>query len=224
MTPLILIHGEKGGVGKSFTATLLTDHLLLTGKNPIPIDCDGSAPDIAKRYIDRAIISELDAEADRFGDGIERLAKAIEDAAGRNPDAIIVNLPGAASTKLDGFASEVKEIAHALGLSFHVVFMADDRVDEGKRLFNESRLVKAADNVLVIHNGKFGSVHPKSVAVEQDGIVLDELPAFAVRTLVDHPATPVSRLIDSTDAPMLSRSRLRNWLHSGQEVAKRLGL
>lgn len=45
-----IVGGDKGGVGKSFTALALIDYLSSTGKDVVVIEADTSNPDVARMY------------------------------------------------------------------------------------------------------------------------------------------------------------------------------
>jgi hypothetical protein len=49
-TPIFLVGGGKGGVGKSMLSMALLDYLLAAGNAPLLIETDTSAPDVWKAY------------------------------------------------------------------------------------------------------------------------------------------------------------------------------
>ena len=58
--PLILSHGSKGGVGKSFTSCMVLDYMLRHGVNVIPVDTDFANADLLKRYGEKSAHKQAD--------------------------------------------------------------------------------------------------------------------------------------------------------------------
>lgn len=52
LTRFIIVHGDKGGVGKSMTAGVLADALLVANKNVAVIDADTRNPDVVRMFND----------------------------------------------------------------------------------------------------------------------------------------------------------------------------
>ena len=49
-TRFILVHGDKGGVGKSFVAQSLTDYLISSNEKVAVVDADTANPDVARMF------------------------------------------------------------------------------------------------------------------------------------------------------------------------------
>lgn len=109
--------GEKGGVGKSRLAMVLTDYLLQAGRQVVVIEGDKSGADVGLRYKDSVAdtkflnLNRPDAMEDAFND----LATALEPWGGRDDTDMVVNLPGQASDTLDQFADMFAAVGDALG-------------------------------------------------------------------------------------------------------------
>lgn len=50
LTRIIIVHGDKGGVGKSFVGQALTDYLSASGQKVAVIDCDTANPDVSRMF------------------------------------------------------------------------------------------------------------------------------------------------------------------------------
>ena len=89
MGALVLVSGEKGGVGKSFVAASLTDWVWHRLDHPVVvIECNAEIPDVGRRFTGDIPVYAI--EVRREG-GWARFADVVDD----HPDAIVIaNLPG----------------------------------------------------------------------------------------------------------------------------------
>ena len=63
MSKIILFHGDKGGVGKSFAASVYLDRELVAGRAPIVIDSDVRNPDTMRMFQDHLECKQIDLAA-----------------------------------------------------------------------------------------------------------------------------------------------------------------
>jgi len=128
---LLVMHGEKGGVGKSFAAALAASTALHRGLSVHIIETDSSVPDVAPRFVNApgaavsAIALDRDNEASEtltsLLGGVEALITA------PNPPALIViNSPANASSVLDAYADIFATVAQSLDIDLTVGFVVDD--------------------------------------------------------------------------------------------------
>jgi hypothetical protein len=60
VTRFIIVHGDKGGVGKSFVAQAIVDYLIDDAKKVTVIDTDMSNPDVARMFGNLITCNEID--------------------------------------------------------------------------------------------------------------------------------------------------------------------
>ncbi len=87
MTTILLVGGIKGGVGKTLVCRTCIEYLTSLGKSVIAVDSDREVQDISGLY---------ESESIGFSDDLRRAMEPdkILEMAEKNPDYIVVNLPG----------------------------------------------------------------------------------------------------------------------------------
>lgn len=63
-TKFILIHGDKGGVGKSFVAQAMADYLMTRGEKVAVIDADTANPDVARMFANHIPTAEANVRSE----------------------------------------------------------------------------------------------------------------------------------------------------------------
>lgn len=114
-------HGDKGGVGKSVVASVVTDWLLSRNTTLALVDGDNNK-DVASRFAGDARMesvylnlndpSEADAVMGRFGIWLEN----------NTADSVVLNLPANASQTLDQQAEILRDMADALDYRLAATF------------------------------------------------------------------------------------------------------
>lgn len=161
---LTLIHGDKGGIGKSMTANAVADFLLSKGiGNSLRIvDADQRNPDVARMFPDIAIKIGLLTH-----DGWNELYDYIA----ANPDCdFLVNLPAGAGAQIEKEVETLREFCTDQDLKVVMFFPID-------RLNDTINLLKAAcatigplsrRNTVVVKNLFFGDAHKFTKFDESD--------------------------------------------------------
>jgi len=128
---LLVMHGEKGGVGKSFAAALAASTALYRGLSVHIIETDSAVPDVAPRFIAAPGAAVSAIALDRGSEAAETLTSLLSGVealitAPNPPALIVINSPAGASGVLDTYAEIFDQVAQALDLSLTVGFMVDD--------------------------------------------------------------------------------------------------
>lgn len=119
---IFISHGDKGGVGKSMTATVLVERLLQDGHSVALVEGDPSQPDVGVRYAGDKRITLGALPLNRAGDAdaaVGQLSYWLESEAG---DQVVINLPAGASETLDALAPFLREVADALEYDIYVSY------------------------------------------------------------------------------------------------------
>ena len=112
---LLISHGDKGGVGKSYNSMLKVEHRLAAGLPVALIESDPTQPDLAQRYAGDPDVSIGALSLNRAGDAENALSAFGAFLEAGNPDQVVVNLPAGAGETLDALADSLES-----GLLSHV--------------------------------------------------------------------------------------------------------
>ena len=226
---LTVIHGDKGGIGKSTFAFLHADFLLDRFRQIVIVEGDKKISDVADRFGAvpgvHGILANL-ARPDMAEEAIIALFEQIEglgDAAGH----VIVNTPGSVSDTLDKKADLFVPTARALGYEIHVAWMVGDDA-AGIALSQTSALCAEADRKVAIINahktdpkrGQWASSAARSAWVDSGGLeaVLPALTDRAATILREHPHGRVSDLAKPEGGQtIVIRQVFHNWVRAAWE-------
>lgn len=214
---IVVVHGQKGGVGKSLAASLLVE---LAPVRPLIIECDDSAPDVARRYQNHGFegLQIPLLTADSPADALSDMMASIEDAPEQY---IVVNLPAAAGAVVDVYADQIKEVAHTLSRELVAVFVIGAGQDSIAAALScaQNGLASVAHRRIAVLNRYFGT--PARLGWNDDARARwrgDEvsLPELATRVverirIIDEPLMAIA---DGNNhaIPIGDRSLLRRWL------------
>ena len=114
---MFISHGDKGGVGKSMTAAIMVERLLMEGVERLAlVEGDPRNPDIGRRYKYEEALRLAHLPLNRPGaeaaTAVTDLAAWIED---NDPDALVVNLPSGAGETLDSLSGILRGVCDGLG-------------------------------------------------------------------------------------------------------------
>ncbi len=221
MKKIILIHGDKGGVGKSTLAAALVDIALRAGPVCV-VEGDIKIADVARRYAGITGVSGLAidlARPDGSEDAIITLFDKIEAAAA--PEIIIVNLPAGASSTVDAQAEILSSVAREMGYEIRVAWLLGAGEDSA-RLAAESALCDIADRKIAVYNSAFGEpsravwmTHPARDAWLSSGGLETIMPALASRVMTeirDRPGRYSTLAAPDSGLTVLSSRIIKNWL------------
>lgn len=101
----IVVHGDKGGVGKSFVAQALTDYLLSSDEKVAVIDADTANPDVARMFVNAVACIRTDLRNENgWMDVMDFIVK-------NEGTTIILNTPSGIG---QSFKSDFKEFSYFL--------------------------------------------------------------------------------------------------------------
>jgi hypothetical protein len=222
MTPIHLIGGEKGGVGKSVVARLLAQYFIDHSRPFIGFDSDRSHGALLRFYA--GYVSPV--LIDRY----ESL-DAIVEAATENPERrVLVDLAAQTQEPLTQWMdeSQLLEVAPELGLRiryWHVMDSGRDSVDLLRRLFDR---YGARLQYVIVHNqlrGDHFDIFNTSGLAEQAQTL--QAPVIAIKRLHEAAMTKIDAHSSSFWAAtqkqddgglrlgVLERQRVRTWLTNG---------
>ena len=150
---LFIVHGDKGGIGKSLFATAFAEFLIAMFGAVCVVEGDTTIADVAKRFGSApevtGLITNLSREekADEAAIALFEELEALGDAA----NLVVVNTPGSASKTLDKNAHLFVPVAHDMGYQIHVAWMVADDL-EGIELSLKSALCAQADYKVAVIN------------------------------------------------------------------------
>lgn len=153
MKTILMVHGDKGGVGKSTFASLAADFVLHQFGKVAVVEGDATSGDVGSRFkgVEGATVIYVDlARPDMSEEAVVRLFTLIEKDTGM-ADHIVINTPATASKTLDGQADLIKPAVEALGYKFIVAWIVD--VGDDSAILNaKSELCKLADLKVAVRN------------------------------------------------------------------------
>lgn len=126
---IILCPQDKGGIGKSFVATLLYDHLADVGVRVHAFDLD-HANSTFNRFVPEAEFIDTDVDAARLG-VLDRIVHALEDA-----EVVLVDNRATGGEKVLHYLEEarVTELQDELGCALVFVVVATDDKDANSQI------------------------------------------------------------------------------------------
>ncbi len=220
---ILIVHGDKGGVGKSTLAALCVDYCIEQFGACAVVEGDAKIDDVARRFggtlgVDGYLVDL--ARADASEDAAVRLFEELEHA---NAAHVVINTPASASSTIDAQADLIVPSAHELGYQVVVAWLVGAGEDSA-RLAGESSLCAAADRKVAVINDHYGvaatSIWGRHVArtawLDTGGTEahlpdLTERVAEIVRESTGRPsllAAPASGL------PVITRTVIKRWVHA----------
>lgn len=153
---LILVHGDKGGVGKSTLAGLAIDYAIEHFGHVAVVEGDEKIDDVSSRFVGvpgvRGFMVDL-ARPDASQEAIIALFDELEGAG--LPPVVVINTPASSSATLDRQARILVETAHDMDYAVCVAWMLGPD-DSSAALSHESELCKLADTKVAVVNERFG--------------------------------------------------------------------
>lgn len=233
MKEMLIVHGDKGGVGKSTFATLLADFYLHQKKQIAIIEGDKTVRDVAPKFenISDARVVEIDlARPDMSEDAIILLLGAMEKHLA-DVEIAIINTPASASATLDRQADIIAPTVNELGYSLVVCWMVDIGEDSVK-MADKSALCKMADKKVAVQNTRLKAAdalpwhrHPVRDKWRSDGGLEIILPPLTERVIsrVRDIQEPFSHIVKDRESGLtiVERQSLKRWVESAwSEIVK----
>jgi len=121
MKKIIFVHGIKGGTGKSLCASMLIDFMIDAGLYPTIVECDGSSPDVGKRFnkLCNALYAPITDQ-----DSVYSMLNIIER---HGTDYVVVNTPPS-KVIFDECSVDIEQVLTTIGYSIRTIFMLDNGV------------------------------------------------------------------------------------------------
>lgn len=127
--PIILFPQDKGGIGKSFVATLLHDHLVASGLKVKAFDLD-HANSTFQRFVPEAEFIDTDVDADKLG-VLDRIVHVLPEA-----DVVLVDNRASGGSKVLAYLDETRlpEMQAEFGCQLVFVVIASDDKDANSQI------------------------------------------------------------------------------------------
>lgn len=235
---VLLVHGEKGGVGKSSAVTLAASRAIYRGWPVHVIETDGSIPDVGPRFNGKpgCTVSSIDLSADvEAGEKVVDLANWLEElVTGQTPPRLIViNSPAGSAGVLDNYSSIFGALTAETSATLTVAFMIDG--SSAVLPIIEASLARgilslAGARRALVYAGWEGnsSSFPIAASVErgralQAGLVEFSYPALlkkVYKETVQKTQVPLYSLLGSeSGVRMAERSMIAKWLSDAEPLA-----
>lgn len=232
---LILSHGGKGGVGKSYAAMVLAEALLACGEQVTIVEADPTQPDVAKRYAGDAGVEVGVLTLNRAGDSENAVAVFGNWLEQSGASQVVVNLPAGADQTLDEHGDLLADLAAALGFRFVVTYAIEkNRVaaDELVSSLTDGLLSHVADEnrfvIVPAYKGEPSTfewmTHPDHARFAVPEIVMPALGnRGALRRLEATPGR-VAVIADKSSRPagwmIVDQSSVHRWYNAALEAIK----
>lgn len=230
---LLICHGGKGGVGKSYDAMVKAEYLLAAGAPVLLVEADPTQPDVATRYAGDPGVTVGTLSLNRAGDAENALAAFGQALEATAADQVIVNLPAGAGETLDAVSDMLRDLSNALDYRMVVTYALEkNRVaaDELARSFAKGLLAHVdPENRFIVYPEYKGRPetfewvqHP---ARDEFGAQEIVMPAIGSRSALKRlESTPgrIAGLIDKEHRPsgwmILDQSSIYRWYRSAVEA------
>lgn len=233
MKRLIIVHGDKGGTGKSHVAQVSAAALQAAGHPITLIDCDPMNPGLHRHFNDNPDpVERINA---RKPEGFDDLIGAFFDA----PGDVLVDLPAAGSDTTAAFFTagteagtvDLESLLTEIGGRLTVLFVIDQGRDALVALDAEyKRMPTSVTDFVIVRNHRtdapferFENFADKS---KLDKAVIMDMPPLdrrVIETLVDH-KTHLGKIDTIAEASFLMKSRAKAALRIWTAELKKGGL
>lgn len=147
--PIVIINGDKGGVGKSMTARVIASLLASACSSIVCIDADARNGHL-ERYMEKSMAvlrTNIRLEA-----GFQAACTAIENA--RDEEAVVMDLPANIGDFIENANERIRRFASAVDRAIIHVWVASEEKDS-IILFNRVCQMAAASQTVFVLNGRF---------------------------------------------------------------------
>lgn len=219
MKKLVVVHGDKGGVGKSTFAGLVVDYILEKVGHCVVVEGDRKIPDVASRFagvegIEGKLVDL--ARPDLSEEAIVALFGEIENSG----DLVVINLPAGASSTIDVQSSILFPASKELGFEVSVFWLIGQEEDS-IRLLKESRLCQESHRGMVLINARHGDParsfwwgHPYRQEWREKGGLEAVFPALTDRVMrrVRETTGRYSDITKRSDFSVIERQAIKRWI------------
>ncbi|WP_454888723.1 nucleotide-binding protein [Sphingobium indicum] len=189
--PIIVVNGDKGGIGKSLIARILAAFLRSAGYLVVGFDCDARNAHLDRYY--RSVMPVTRAYL-RHTDGWGLLLDGWENSPSNA--ALLVDMPGNVGDALEREMHRVNRAVAKLNRDILHVWVIDEEED-GITLLNRVKDFAPPEKTLIVMNGRFGD-SPRSFVLWHESELREEmLAAGASETFIPalqiRPRTKIAR-------------------------------
>jgi hypothetical protein len=218
---LILVHGDKGGVGKSTLASLIIDAALEAFGKVAVVEGDEKIDDVSSRFEGVQGVTGFMVDLARPDASEEAVIALFEELEGAGlPDVVVVNTPASASATLDRQAHVLVEAAHDMGYAICVAWMLGPD-EPSATLSRESALCRLADRKVAVINERFGdgkrfawTKHSARQAWTESGGLESVLPCLtdrAITAVQGHPGRYTDLAKPGSPLSTITRKYVGDW-------------
>ncbi len=219
MKKLVIVHGDKGGVGKSTFSGLLADYFLQKFGHCVLVEGDRKIPDVARRFegvegVDGKLVDL--ARPDLSEEALVALFNEIENSG----DFVVINLPAGASSTIDAQSAILFPAAEELGFQVAVAWLMGQEEDS-IRLLQDSRLCQEAHRAMLLINARHGDPsrsfwwsHPFRQEWRERGGLEAVFPNLTDRVMrkVRETTGRYSDLMTRPDFTVIERQAIKRWI------------
>ena len=220
---LLIIHGDKGGNGKSTLSVLAADFAIEQFGRVAIVEGDAKINDVARRFAGVPEVAGYLVDLARQDASEDAAVRLFEEMERSGAEHVIINTPASASSTIDAQADLILPAARDLGYRIVVGWMIGADEDSA-RLAGESRLCREADRRVAVVNERFGSLdkliwnrHPaRANWLESGGLeaTLPELTARVADVVRQHPGRISSLVKTESGLPVITRTVIKRWVNS----------
>ena len=222
MSELVLFHGDKGGVGKSFAASVYIDRELANGRAPVVIDSDLRNPDVIRMFQGKLNCEQLDLS-------VHEGWMDLYDAMSENQDAdFIVSMPSQIGGSIADEADTLIDAMRSMGRKLAVVWMINRLLDSIHLLKRAMEDLEGVDRLLVVKNGFFGgsdkfyrwdgsNIKRQLLEAGHVEAFLPELHERVIDRITENPM-PFSVALQEAPLKFSERVELESWLRKAHAV------
>jgi hypothetical protein len=221
MSRLILVHGDKGGVGKSTLSRSVLDYLYRGIRVPVVYDADYRNSQVHRFYKDVFPVEQLDlGVTGAFDQILDNLAEAQKSTEKHN---IFVDLPAQAGSDLDEALSEMRFVEaldsiHARVTLLFVVGRSQDSINALRIAYN---VFGGSSDFVIVKNAFFGG--PDHYTLYNSSPIRDQLITAGAKELlipsmwgdaydaIDRLNLPFFKVAES-ELPLSIKARVSSWL------------
>ncbi|CAK0747684.1 putative Chromosome partitioning protein ParA [Gammaproteobacteria bacterium] len=221
MSRLILVHGDKGGVGKSTLSRAVLDYLYRKIRIPVVYDADCRNSQVYRFYKDIFPVNQLDLRIRGAFDKI--LDKLSEGKKTTEKYSVFVDLPAQAGKDLDEALSEMRfvDALDSIHARATVLFVIGRSMDSVNALQIASNIFGTSADFVVIKNGFFGE--PDHYTLYDSSQIRQNLLKGGAKELlipvlwgdaydaVDRLNLPFFKVAES-ELPLSTKARVSSWL------------
>ncbi len=221
---IIFSHGDKGGVGKSTALIWLIENAISRGLDFGIVETDPKIPDVGDRYKKTHDVIFAPLEEVGESDALEGISRMFEGFVALDKPVVFVNLPAAASMRLDPSANLISDALADAGYSLRVAFVADDRGHSRALLEKslEKGIMSFADENVILLNSNFGGgkvdswpiMKANTYGKEPSASVLPKISDLAWK-IVNQYAAPLNDLMP--ELGFVHRQALKYWIKAADE-------